>query len=443
MSLLTQASIAATVVGQELEQGKSLDTVVDSFSRQIGHRLLVVDSQGKVISDSAGPNGLIGEVLGHAELRSALRGQGMAEMHFLPGEGWAMYATSPISQGRKTVGAVLISASVEWVMEQIASFRQGLLTILALSGMVIAGISWLVANFITRPIKELTAAARELSRGNLSCRVGSRWGKDEIAELGAAFNTMADALEDWETARRNFLANASHELRTPLGSIKALTQSALDDPNADAELYREFLRDIEAEVDRLARLVNNLLEMTRLSKVKGLDLSVVNVQELVEEAAHLLRPLAEIKGVSLKVLDSPLVYAMGDGERLLEVILNLIDNGIKYTPNGGRVEVSVRPSEQWIEIRVQDTGVGIAPEALPHLFEPFYRGDLARTRDRSSSELPRSRGGFGLGLALSQEIIRLHGGRIEVDSQPGRGSIFTVQLPARLGLPDRQIEQTG
>lgn len=431
LSLLTQASIAATVVGQELDQGRSLDSAVDSFSQQIGHRLLAIDSHGKVLSDSAGPNGLVGEVLGHAEVTSALRGQGVAETHFLGGEGWVMYATSPISRGRETVGAVLISASLEQIMRQIASFRQSLLTILALSGVLVAVISLVVASFITRPIKELTLAAKGLSQGDLSRRADLRQGKDEIAQLGAAFNTMADALEDWETARRSFIANASHELRTPLGSIKALTQSALDDPEADPGLYREFLKDIEDEVDRLARLVNNLLEMTRLSRVKGLDLSMVNLQELVAEGAHLLQPLAESKGVSLTVSASPAVYVMGDGERLLEIVLNLIDNGIKYTPSGGQVTISLLPGEQWVEIRVQDTGVGIAPEALPHLFEPFYRGDSARTRDRGRGGSEGSQGGFGLGLALSQEIAHLHGGSITVESQLGKGSTFTVRFPAQ------------
>lgn len=431
LSLLTQASIAATMVGQELDQGRPLDPAVDSFSQQIGHRLLVVDSKGKVLSDSAGPNGLVGEVLGHPEITSALHGQGAAEMHFLDGEGWAMYATSPISRGRETVGAVLVSASLRPAMDQIASFRQGLLTILALSGVLVAVISLLVASFITRPIKELTLAAKDLSQGDLSRRADLRKGKDEIAQLGAAFNTMADALEDWETARRSFIANASHELRTPLGSIKALTQSALDDPEADPGLYREFLKDIEDEVDRLARLVNNLLEMTRLSRVKGLDLSMVNLQELVAEGAHLLQPLAESKGVSLTVNASPAVYVMGDGERLLEIVLNLIDNGVKYTPRGGQVEISLRSGGEWAEIQVRDTGAGIAPEALPHLFEPFYRGDSARSRDSGLSESQGGKGGFGLGLALSQEIAHLHGGSIMVDSQLGKGSTFTLRLPAK------------
>jgi two-component system phosphate regulon sensor histidine kinase PhoR len=222
------------------------------------------------------------------------------------------------------------------------------------------------------------------------------------------------------TMRREFVANVSHELRTPLAAIKAtadtLDGGALDDPAA----ARQFLARIQREVDRMGRLVQELLELSRLeSGQEKLNLEPASIQAAVDEAVERHRGQAEAAGVALNVgLPDSLPLVLTDGERLQQVLSNLLDNALKFTPRGGSVTVSTsqEPGKVWVS--VSDTGAGIPDEHLPHVFERFYKVDRSRSGE-----------GVGLGLAIARHIVHAHGGDIRVSSREGEGSTFSFSLP--------------
>ncbi len=223
-----------------------------------------------------------------------------------------------------------------------------------------------------------------------------------------------------EMVRREFVANVSHELRTPLASLKALTETlqegAIDDPQA----AKMFLGRVQVEVDGLSQLVQELLELSRIESGRvALRRETTDVVQLVRQAAERLQPLAGRQGIGLSVQAEPgLPELFIDGDRVQQVIINLVHNAIKFTPPGGQVTVAMRASSEGVEVSVSDTGLGISPEDLPRIFERFYKGDRSR-----------SGGGTGLGLAIAKHTIQAHGGRIWAESTEGQGSIFYFSLP--------------
>jgi two-component system phosphate regulon sensor histidine kinase PhoR len=224
-----------------------------------------------------------------------------------------------------------------------------------------------------------------------------------------------------ETTRKAFVANVSHELRTPLASVKASVETleggALEDPKAS----KEFLERIRRNVDRMGRLVGDLLDLSRLeSGEDSLNLESVDIYNAIGEATELHKGQAEDKGVELLVeRGNPLPPALADESRIQQVVMNLVENAVKFTPRGGRVLVGARSVNGAVEVTVKDTGVGIAPEHLPHAFERFYKVDKSRSDT-----------GTGLGLAIAKHIVQAHGGRIWVESSLGEGSTFGFTVPS-------------
>jgi two-component system, OmpR family, phosphate regulon sensor histidine kinase PhoR len=236
-------------------------------------------------------------------------------------------------------------------------------------------------------------------------------------------------LRQTERLRRELTVNVSHELRTPLTSIKGFTETLLDGAMTDEITARRFLSIINSEADRLVKLVDDLLDLSRLeSKRVTLDLRPVDVGALVADTVERLRPLAQSSGVALHAVASPGIRIAADADRLQQVLTNLIDNAVKYTPTGGRIEVRADADNGAVAVSVADTGKGIRPEDLPHVFDRFYRADRSRTRGPSAGVGNRS-GGTGLGLAIARHIVEAHGGRISVRSRLDEGTTFTFTLP--------------
>jgi signal transduction histidine kinase len=293
-------------------------------------------------------------------------------------------------------------------------------------------VSAALARRFTTPIRQLTDASRALAEGDLTRRVPAsqlRAGSSELGELAVQFNTMADRLaESVELIRRDrdrsrdFLADVSHELRTPLAALRTFNQllmeGAADDPDARAE----FLESSQGQIERLDWLAQNLLELSKLdSGLVLLDLRPDDLRAAVESATHQHDALAERRGVRVQLdLPSRPIRIRHDPPRIGQVVANLVGNAVKFTPRGGTVRVSVEPTTDGARIDVVDTGVGIDPSELPHIFERFYRGSRANEARGSGS---------GLGLAIVRSIVDIHGGSVSVESGPGSGSRFTVHLP--------------
>jgi signal transduction histidine kinase len=302
-------------------------------------------------------------------------------------------------------------------------FLQSVWWQLLAAGLVSAAIALLMARWLargmTQPLRDMAQAAKRMETGDYSTRVHTR-SRDEVGQLAEAFNTMSAELEGVERLRRDLVANVSHELKTPITAIRAHLENLLDGvEQPDPETLQVML----SQSERLGRLVDQLLDLSRLeSGDVPLDREQVPLAPLVHQVLSEIDVARADRGVDVSSdVSEDLPPAWVDRERVHQVLFNLVDNAVRFTPSGGAVTVSAHRHNGSVEIEVHDTGVGIPAEHLPKLFERFYRVDTSRSRGEE--------GGTGIGLAIARSVVEAHGGRIHADSEPGLGSTFTFELP--------------
>jgi signal transduction histidine kinase len=320
----------------------------------------------------------------------------------------------PLSDGT----VIQVGRSTE-VREDILSRFRAALGLVALSIFLIALTGGALATqSALRPIRQLIAAVqRIITTGRTDARVPLGDTHDAIDELTKLFNAMLDRIEGLVTGMRGALDNVSHDLRTPMTHLRGSAELALAGP-PDLERYREALADCVEEADRVLVMLTTLMDISEAeSGAIELHRSMVPLSEIVERALDLYRDAAEAKGVTLEAHVDETVVASIDRLRFEQVAANLLDNAIKYTLPGGRVEVSVARENGWAVLRVRDSGIGIPSAELPRIWERLFRGDQSRTER-----------GLGLGLSLVKAVVEAHGGTISVDSTPGVGSTFTVSI---------------
>ena len=246
----------------------------------------------------------------------------------------------------------------------------------------------------------------------------------ETRELTKDINDIFNKAQLLEESRQEFVSNVSHELKTPITSMKVLSESLLTQDNVPAEMYREFMEDIVQEIDREAEIISDLLTLVKTDKgPDSLNRESVDMNEFMELILKRLKPLAEKRSIDLSFESFRDIHANIDKVKFTLAISNLIENGIKYNIDGGWIKVSLNADHRNFYIKVADSGVGIPEDCINHIFERFYRVDKARSRDT---------GGTGLGLAITKNIIILHKGTINVYSEPGKGTTFTVKIPIDL-----------
>ncbi len=402
---------------------------LDELSSRQTVRALLVGPEGVVIYDSLG----VFEAGGVVDLQR----EGVLPPAPLSG------SAEPLFQGRFTQGdgdvwlfvgqilpqpwngAVLLLAAPRpqssWG-EVLNTFGASLLGPLIEAGLVGLGIAaalaWLTSRGLVRHLQRLRDAAHAVAAGDYRQRVPVQ-GPDEIRDVATAFNNMAAQVQATQAAQQDFLANVSHDLRTPLTSIQGFSQAIIDGASKDPAHHARIIHD---EAGRLNRLVNELLDLARLSSGRlSMRHERVNLALIADNVAERLAIKAAEGGVRLvrDIQDAPDIA--GDGDRLAQVLTNLLDNALKFTPSGGAVGVMVGPAAGGVQVTISDTGQGIPPEDLPRIFERFYQADKARGPRR----------GTGLGLAIAAEIVQAHGGRIRADSGgEGRGATFTLWFPA-------------
>jgi signal transduction histidine kinase len=330
---------------------------------------------------------------------------------------------------------VQVGKSTEPREDLLARFRAALGIVTLLIVVTALGGGWLVTQSAMSPIRRLTTAVRRIIRtGRTDSRVSLSGTGDALDELTTLFNTMLDKIERLVTAMHGALDNVSHDLRTPLTRLRGTAEMALAGP-PDLDRYREALADTVEEADRVLVMLTTLMDISEAeSRTMQLRREPVRLSDIVERAMDLYRDVADAKGITLSatvpsgaasepVGSSPEgadAVVEGDRTRLEQVAANLIDNAVKYTPRGGRVDVKIRREGPAALLSVRDTGPGIPADELPRIWDRLFRGDTSRTER-----------GLGLGLSLVKAIVEAHGGAASVDSQPGRGSTFTVSLPTR------------
>jgi signal transduction histidine kinase len=336
--------------------------------------------------------------------------------------------TFPIGEPNGPIGYVQLSDGANYGHETVATFQRAFLWAAAVAGLIALSVGLVVSRSLTAPLRSLTAASTLMSQGDLSVRA-KVIARDEIGQLARQFNQMAGRLEisftelaaERDTLRR-FVADASHELRTPIATLRnfneLLLTTAVNDPQAQAE----FLEESQTQLKRLEWITQNLLNLSRLDA--GLtppQLAPCDAAEILGSIYSSARMRAEGKDIALSMrLPAEPVTLQCDRTQFEGVLANLLDNALKFTPPGGRIQLGAAKVRQRTQVWVQDTGIGISPADQARLFERFYRGTNAHHIQ-----------GSGLGLAIVQSIIQAHGGTVSVESQPGHGSRFVIDLPPK------------
>ncbi len=366
----------------------------------MGLRLLLADTQGTIVADSAAQDA--GKTVSLTDLASGV----------------------PVMAGNQQVGTLLLLYAEANAPNAAGDFVSSVNQSTWLAGITAAIVALLLGSIlffqIVSPVQKLTAAAQKIAAGDLGQRIPTQ-SQDEIGTLATAFNQMADSLAQHEELRRNLIADVAHELRTPLTVIQGNLEAMLDGvlPTSPQEIAT--LRD---EAALLTRLVADLrlLSLAEAGQLK-LELVKANPAELVARAAEPFRLQAQSSQVELKPdIASNLHEIDVDIDRITQVIRNLLSNALRHTPSGGRVTVTCgMDKSQNLLITVSDTGEGIPPADLPYVFDRFYRADKSRSR---------ASGGSGIGLAIVKQLVEAHGGKVWVESQPGRGAIFGFTLPS-------------
>jgi heavy metal sensor kinase len=376
------------------------------------------------------PEGRLGE--GSASLRNrglplsslaranAARGQPTFETLVLPGgDGRARLLTLPVFRDGRPAGLVQVGISLARAEGALRRYLHVLLAVVPV-GLGLAAVGGaLIARAALAPVNAMARTARRITAEGLSQRISAGGAGDELDFLAETLNGMLARLEEAFDEMRRFAADAAHELRTPLTALKGGIEVALRAARAPEE-YRRVLEESLGEVNRLIRVAEDLLLLTRAAPGRGLARERLALEPLVMEALETGARLAQGAGVTVRLGAVEPAEVIGDAGALRRALRNLVDNAVKYTPAGGKVEIALGREEGWALVALEDTGIGIAPAEAERIFEPFVRLDAARARAADGS---------GLGLAIARGVAIAHGGSLTVRSTPGAGSRFTLSLP--------------
>ncbi len=337
------------------------------------------------------------------------------------GDGRIMVIATPAAapSGRYLVEVGASAEPIEAALDHLLGLLAMLLPALILCA---AGGGYLLVGRALRPVDRLSQTAEQMSLQDLTFRIPVERSGDALERLAISFNNMLSRLRDSVQTSRRFLADASHELRTPLTIVKGELQELASGAALDGAELKERVGSVLEEVARLENLVSGLLVLSRLDAGEPQQNWVdVDLSELARSTAEQMRLLAEDRGIEINLSELNPVQVRGDRARLKQIIVNLLDNAIRFTPRGGRVTLRTFADASAGVLELSDTGVGIPAAAIPHVFDRFYRVDEARSRED---------GGAGLGLSIVKSICSMHGAEVDVDSKPARGSRFRVKFPA-------------
>jgi signal transduction histidine kinase len=420
-NIIASARLIAVRASHYLDRHDYLNLICEEYAKTYGFRVMVFDSEARVIADSLREEVLLGNKYSYEEVISALKGKSKAGVHLIPSQDWVIYASTPINAGGKIAGAILVSAYVNDIFGLLQDIRYESFFMSLGAIILVSLISILVSLRITRPITEMAQAAKRVSKGELGLTVEVK-NKDEIGELAYSFNEMSQRLNEIDINRKRFFHNISHELKTPLASAILLTDSILADADKGKMPRRDFLTDIQGQLYSMNSLIQEFSLLARLGEMKLINPAPVDVLNVCQKVESTLQPLCKKKEVSLEFIDSKQgpYQVWGNDSQLFEAILNIGENAVKFSSAQGRVLITLAKDSNNIVITIQDNGIGIPEEDLDRIFTRFYRVDTTPAREL---------GGSGLGLSIAQAIINLHGGQIKVDSTWGKGTIVTVILP--------------
>ncbi len=403
-------------IGEVLETLRSRSDPSDPADTIKTSRIIVADPVGHVIFDSTETNN--GSYCLFPEIITALRGNDVFSWQYRDGIMQSQCAIPIIYYGN-TVGCVYMMEHDTQQGQLLQHLQLNVLQITLILELFVILFSLAFSKTFSKRLEKIMQSMRIIREGDYTHKV-QMGGNDELTALGEEFNDLTERLQTSEQKRRRFVSDASHELKTPLASIKLLTDSILHN-EMDTDTIREFVGDIGDEAERLNRMTAKLLSLTKVDGELMEESEIIYMTPTIQRAVRRLSVIADQAGIDIHLHlaeDTPVLIIEDD---LYQVVYNLIENGIKYNSWGGSLTLRIRREEDNAILEVSDTGMGIPEDALPHIFERFYRVDKARSR---------ASGGSGLGLSIVRSIVQRNRGEIAVSSELGKGTTFTVTFPA-------------
>ena len=408
---------SSEVVGAEL----------DMLSNLYEGRVLIIGGNFKVVKDTYAISE--GKIIISEEVIRSFGGESLSNYDREHG---FIELTTPITETVKEMteegeveksyvrGVMLTSISSDSIMTTKDVLNRKAMILEALMIMAIIGIAIVLSNVLTRPFGRVTQAINEIKAGYTDESI-SVPDYLETEHIMTAFNQLLGRMKVLDKSRQEFVSNVSHELKTPMASIKVLADSLMAQPDAPVEMYREFMGDITAEIDRENRIITDLLSLVKMDKtVADLNISTINMNELTELILKRLRPIARKKDIEIVFESIRPVTAEVDEVKMSLIISNLVENAIKYNKDHGSVKVTLDADYQMFSLEVADTGIGMPEEAMAHIYERFYRVDKSHSREI---------GGTGLGLAITRSAVLMHRGQITAKSILDEGTTFLVKIP--------------
>lgn len=399
----------------------ALEEALAVATRFVSGTVWIADRDGLVLASSERDNPRSVR-LNTSEVSEVLNGNEVAKIGKVAGFFQPMLVvTVPIVFQKQVIGAVLIHTPLADIRSTIHAVRTLMLYAGVLAVVLSAVVSYYFSHSLAKPLHNMNLAASQMAQGKFDQRVPVG-GHDEIAELAETLNLLACELEKSEQKQRQFIADVSHELKTPLTSIQGFVEGILDNVITSKEDVSRYLTIVVDEVNRLARLVNDLLEMSRLDSGEyRLMLEPVSLPRLVAKTVDKVLPQTDQQGISINVHAPEKGFVvLGDRDRIQQILLNLLYNAVKHTPSGGEINVSLSAVNGFVKTSVHNTGDGIPESELPLIWDRFYKVDKSRTR---------SKGGTGLGLSIVKQLVELQSGRVEALSEKGKGATFSFYLP--------------
>ena len=396
---------------------KNITTQLDQLSTIYDGRVMLIDSSFTIVKDTYALDEQ--KTILAEEVMQAYNGETVqkydADNHYIE-------MTFPMhdESGKNVIGVMLVSVSTDSIAATLAILKQYALMIQFLVAVIVVIAGFAVSTAFVRPFRRLTKSIKDVQDGYEADFISVN-SYSETETMSAACDEMLRRLQTLDESRQEFVSNVSHELKTPLTSMKVLADSLMGQEDIPVELYREFMTDIGAEIDRENKIINDLLSLVKMDKSAGnINITSVQINELLERIMKRLRPIAQKQNVELVMESFRPVAAEVDEVKLTLALTNLIENAIKYNNPDGWVHVSLNADHQNFFVTVEDNGIGIPKEAQNRIFERFYRVDKSHSREI---------GGTGLGLAIARNAIIMHRGAIKVHSMEGEGTTFTVRIP--------------
>ena len=414
----TAAAINASLSGLDELTMENVTAAMESVEINGVSRAVITDETGYVLFDTREVGSAARHFVFYTELVDALQRNSSVYSVYQNGA-FHSSAAQPVLYRNRVIGGIYVYDYDTAQAALLENLRNNLLRIsIAIAALVLI-VSLLFGRSLTLRLNNLLAAIHGVREGAYNRRAHLS-GHDEYTQVAQEFNALVDRLQETENARRQFVSDASHELKTPLAAIRLLTDSILQNENMDSATVQEFVSDIGNEADRLSRITEDLLRLTRLDSGHVEDASLVEVEPVLDRVVRMLRPVAEEKDISLLLACGSGAAVFTSPGELHQILYNLAENAIKYNRQGGYVSITAAMEEETTTITVDDNGIGIPPEDLPRVFKRFYRVDKARSRDA---------GGTGLGLAIVSDTVSRRGGTVWAENRAEGGTRFVVKLP--------------